>query len=130
MTIPTIHSPTQVDRSAAARGRQLSELVSLIKEDIRQAREAAERAGMPYYRAAGEKLLEAKAQLTHGEWGPWLKRNFSLSDATARLYMRLARESEENEKAFTFSSLGDFLRKTRDDPDYGTQASRRPEWQE
>jgi Protein of unknown function (DUF3102) len=53
--------------------------------------EAAQAAGMPYYRAAGEKMLEAKAQLKHGEFGPWIKRKFSISDRQARTYMALAK---------------------------------------
>ena len=40
--------------------RPLSVLVQLIKEDLRLAKEASEAAGMPYYRAAGEKMREAK----------------------------------------------------------------------
>jgi hypothetical protein len=40
--------------------------------------------------AAGEKLNQAKAQMVHGEWLPWLKKNFDLSQVTASKYMRLA----------------------------------------
>jgi hypothetical protein len=35
-------------------------------------------------------LLEAKAQLKHGEWLPWLSENFDLTRRTASTYMRLA----------------------------------------
>jgi ABC-type uncharacterized transport system ATPase component len=41
--------------------------------------------------AAGDLLIEAKAQLKHGQWLPWLKEHCAVSDRTARLYMRLAR---------------------------------------
>jgi len=39
---------------------------------------------------AGERLIEAKATLRHGEWTPWLEQNFEFTDRTARNYMRLA----------------------------------------
>jgi hypothetical protein len=69
--------------------RPLIVLVPLIKKDLDAARDASERAGMPYYQAAGEKMLEAKAQLKNGEFGPWLARNFKIGARQARLYMSL-----------------------------------------
>ena len=38
----------------------------------------------------GELLEEAKAQVQHGEWLPWLADHFAASERTARGYMRLA----------------------------------------
>ena len=70
--------------------RPLKVLVSLIKEDLANGDAAAERAGMPYYRAAGEKLLEAKAQVPYGEWMDWVEKNFRLSQRSANSYMKLA----------------------------------------
>jgi hypothetical protein len=52
--------------------------VPLIKEDLAQAREASERARMPYYRAAGEKMIEARPQMTATEFDAWTKRNFKI----------------------------------------------------
>jgi len=72
--------------------RPLKVLVSLIKEDITNGDAAAQRAGMPYYRAAGEKLLEAKAQVPYGEWTDWVSQNFKLSRYQSQAYMRLAEE--------------------------------------
>ena len=66
--------------------RPLRVLVPLIKDDL----EHAEKAGMPYYRAAGEKMIEAKAQMGHGEFKPWIERNFSLSFNRASIYMNFA----------------------------------------
>lgn len=80
---------TQTSQGAVA--RPLRVLVPLIKEDLEQARDASERAGMPYYRAAGEKMIEAKSQLSRGEFGPWIKRNFNLGNTQAALYMSLVR---------------------------------------
>lgn len=34
--------------------------------------------------------MEAKARCAHGEWLPWLDREFSWSDQTARKYMHVA----------------------------------------
>jgi hypothetical protein len=77
-------------------------LAELIKADL----DAAEKAGIEHYRAAGEKLLEAKSQLKHGEFGPWLKNNFNLSRQTANRYMAYAQKAPTG----AFSSLRDFRR--------------------
>lgn len=42
---------------------------------------------------AGEALLEAKAQIRHGEWLPWLAKNFDASEDTAERYMKVASNS-------------------------------------
>ena len=39
----------------------------------------------------GNLLLEAKEQLKHGEWLPWLKANFGSSIRSAQNYMAAAR---------------------------------------
>jgi hypothetical protein len=93
--------------------RPLRVLVPLIQADLKQGHDAAEQAGMPYYQAAGEKLLEAKAQLAHGEFTPWVKRHFIISIDTAQQYMKLAAATQgEKPSALGFSSMSDFLRKT------------------
>jgi hypothetical protein len=75
-------------------GRQVARppkvLVPLIKEDFRQGDEAADRAALPFYRAAGEKLIEAKAQMARGEFMSWVQRNFHRSQSQANRYMQLA----------------------------------------
>jgi hypothetical protein len=73
--------------------RPLRVLVPLIKEELT----AGYSAGLEHYRRAGDMLLEAKSQVGHGEWQPWLKRNFELSARQASDYMRLAREMREAE---------------------------------
>nr|WP_326189670.1 DUF3102 domain-containing protein [uncultured Oscillibacter sp.] len=40
----------------------------------------------------GKRLLEAKAQLGHGEWLPWLRDRVDISERSAQNFMRLARE--------------------------------------
>ena len=51
-----------VDTKGTAVARPLRILVPLIKDDLKEGDAAAERAGLPHYRAAGEKMLEAKPQ--------------------------------------------------------------------
>lgn len=48
---------------------------------------------------AGLALLEAKAQLEHGEWMPWLHDNFAYTVGAARNYMRLARYQDRVREA-------------------------------
>lgn len=74
-------------RKHVAVARPLKVLIPLIRADI----EAGDRAGMEYYADAGDKLVEAKEQVSHGHWGAWLSKNCELNDQTARRYMRLAR---------------------------------------
>lgn len=40
----------------------------------------------------GQRLIEAKAMLPHGEWLPWLTEQVEFSERTATRFMRLARE--------------------------------------
>jgi Protein of unknown function (DUF3102) len=44
--------------------------------------------------AAGDLLIEAKAQLKHGQWLPWLKEHCEISERTAQNYMRLAKNRD------------------------------------
>jgi hypothetical protein len=90
--------------------RPLSVLVPLIKKDLEQGDEAAQAAGMEYYRAAGEKLIEAKSQLKHGEFRPWTKRHFNRSASQITRYMALV--DVENVQARTFSSINAALKDT------------------
>ena len=48
--------------------------------------------------AAGEMLIEAKAQVPHGQWLPWLRDNCTMSERTAQLYMRCAKSREDLEQ--------------------------------
>lgn len=40
----------------------------------------------------GKRLIEAKAQLDHGEWLPWLEEKVGFSDRSAQGFMRIAKE--------------------------------------
>lgn len=93
--------------------RPLHVLVPLIKKDLEQGKEASARAGLPYYRAAGEKLLEArgpkeKPRMTFKELTEWAKRNFDVSTTAVKIYMSFANPEVA---AATFESLRDFERR-------------------
>src|ERR1700722_5999436 len=47
--------------------------------------------------AAGALLLEAKAQVPHGQWLPWLRDHCSISERTAQLYIRTGKNRAELE---------------------------------
>jgi hypothetical protein len=56
---------------------------------------------------AGDLLIEAKALAGHGKWLPWLHEHCQLSERTAQLYMRLARNRGViDAKSATVSDLG------------------------
>jgi hypothetical protein len=48
--------------------------------------------------AAGDLLIEAKAMVQHGQWLPWLRGHCKISERTAQLYMRCAKNRIEIEK--------------------------------
>lgn len=46
----------------------------------------------------GRALIEAKAQLAHGQWGEWLTERVEFSPSSAENYMRIAREFGEDSR--------------------------------
>ncbi|MBW9154889.1 DUF3102 domain-containing protein [Clostridium tagluense] len=40
----------------------------------------------------GKRLIEAKSQLVHGEWGKWLQEKVEFSQETARKFMKVGTE--------------------------------------
>jgi hypothetical protein len=71
----------------------LADLAARIKAE-HGACAAALHSSLQHALAAGDLLIEAKAQLRHGEWLPWLNENCAVSERMARLYMRLAANRE------------------------------------
>jgi hypothetical protein len=87
-------------------GKQFSNHLTILADEVRKAHVAAEAA----YRTSVEKaievgklLLEAKAEVKHGEWLPWLATT-GISARTAQRYMQLA--SLPAEKSDTVAHLG------------------------
>jgi len=77
----------------AWKSNSLTELANRIRgyhETVRQILKSAVEHAM----ATGDLLIEAKAQLDHGQWSPWLREHCEMSERTARLYMRLAKNRE------------------------------------
>jgi Protein of unknown function (DUF3102) len=67
----------------------LETLAARIQQE-HEATVAAIKSGVKHAIAAGKLLLEAKAQLKHGRWLPWLKDHCKVPARTAQLYMWLA----------------------------------------
>jgi hypothetical protein len=76
---------------AVKSGGTLTDLAERIKAARQQAEESF-RAGMTHAVEVGRLLIEAKDQLEHGEWLPWLKDHCDLTERLAQKYMRVARE--------------------------------------
>jgi len=55
----------------------------------------AKRRGAPYAINVGRALLVTKAELRHGEFGPWIEQQCKLKLSTAKNYMLLARHAKE-----------------------------------
>jgi len=72
----------------------LADLAFRIRREHQAAIEATKRT-LEHCIAAGALLIDAKAQLKHGEWMPWLADHCSIPDRTVRLYMRLARNKSK-----------------------------------
>jgi hypothetical protein len=55
----------------------------------------AARTAIQHAVACGKLLIEAKAQVAHGEWLPWVEEHLSFGDRQARKYMALAANAEQ-----------------------------------
>ena len=98
--------PTAIEVQPAAIDARLAILATQIKEKLAIARRHGQ-ATLAALMDAGDRLTEAKKALDHGEWDPWLQKNFELSDRSARLYMQLAGHRARIEaKMATVATLG------------------------
>ena len=89
--------------------RPLITLARLIGQDLRQGQDAAEKAALPYFIAAGHKLIEAKKAIGHGGFEAWVRNDLDISPRTARVYMALAEAETENGSTLPISSLREFI---------------------
>lgn len=82
---------------ASAEPTTLEELATRINALDREAAEAeavsinACRSALEMRRQQGEMLLQAKSQLKHGEWLPWLGKHCTVGDRQAQKYMKIAK---------------------------------------
>lgn len=66
--------------------------VETVTLEIRTLQHQAQGIILNYAIEIGRRLEEAKAMLSHGEWGAWLKRELDFSQSTANNFMRIFRE--------------------------------------
>lgn len=78
------------EQATVAASNSLPELAARIRAE-HEATADALKSSVEHSIAAGELLIEAKAKVPHGQWLPWLRDNCAISERTAQLYMRLAK---------------------------------------
>ena len=84
---------------------ELATLAKAINEAHRAVRRSNEES-VSFALTAGVLLIEAKEQVEHGAWLPWLAAHFDSSRRTAQLYMRLARNREKAQAVAHFGVAG------------------------
>jgi Protein of unknown function (DUF3102) len=113
--------------------RPLGVLIPLIRSDIKEmdavGKKAADAATVPYKISIGEKLIEARGQLKHNEWNPWIEHNFTLSRMSANLFMRMAGLDQAKVNRDLHLSQSEFIRK-HINPSHGRSAGWIPEMRE
>jgi hypothetical protein len=82
----------------------LTDLASRIKAE-HDAYVAAVKQSLSRAMAAGDMLIEAKAQLKHGRWRGWLAEHCGIPERTASHYMRLAKNRETIEENGSVADL-------------------------
>jgi Protein of unknown function (DUF3102) len=80
------------------RSNSLADLAARINAE-HDATVAALNTSVIHAMAAGDLLIEAKAQVAHGHWLPWLAKNCAISERTVQLYTKLAKNRATIEKA-------------------------------
>ena len=73
-----------------------TELVKIENEIIKLKNQTAENILL-----MGQKFIEAKKLVPHGEWGNWLESKVGFSQRTANNFMRIAREYASNSQAIS-----------------------------
>jgi hypothetical protein len=73
-----------------AGSNSLADLAARIRAE-HEAATADLNSGLRHAMAAGQLLIEAKGQIPHGEWLPWVKDRCTISERTAQAYMRVSR---------------------------------------
>src|SRR5687768_17211090 len=94
---PPNGSPLHETLSALALVKSGDGLEDLVRE-INEAHDQTEQHfnnAVQHARRAGQLLLEAKKQVTHGDWKKWVKDHCKFSLRTAQTYMVLARRWPE-----------------------------------
>jgi hypothetical protein len=95
-----------------AASRPLDALAAEIRDEV-DAAEADFQSAVGHAIRAGELLIEAKAQVKHGEWHDWLGEHFPASVRTAQGYMRLVKH-QANAQRVAHLGIGAALRELAD----------------
>ena len=66
------------------------EHIAIEANDLFALAEGAAGSAVEYAQQCGDKLIQAKSMLKHGEWLPWLEANFKGSHKTSTKYMKIA----------------------------------------
>jgi hypothetical protein len=85
------NGPDARKAKSAAASPPLADIAARINEAHDRANASAQSA-IEAAMEAGYLLIQAKAEVGHGRWLPWLKANTSVSKRTAQVYMKLARD--------------------------------------
>jgi hypothetical protein len=99
----TTHTTERGIAQALNGSNSLADLAARIRAEHEATAVALQRS-VAHAMAAGDLLIEAKAQLKHGQWLPWLRDHCAMSERTAQLYMRCAKNRtaiEEQAKSAT-----------------------------
>ena len=70
--------------------KRLPKLLARIKAE-HQASAVSMQRGLEHAMAAGDLLLEAKRLAGYGNWLSWLRENYWMTEDTAQIYMRIAK---------------------------------------
>ena len=89
--VACLSNDSAAENSTPARQVHLAAQIEL--EHLAATRDAI--AAMEHAIACGTLLLEAKAQVGHGGWLPWIEANLTFGDRQARKYMRAANHVDQ-----------------------------------
>jgi hypothetical protein len=105
----------------------LPDLAAGIRREI-EAAESDFQSAVQHAIQAGALLIDAKAQVKHGGWLPWLEANFPGSVRSAQGYMRLAENAEDAQRVAHLGLKGALreISAPKPEPKDETAASNRP----
>jgi hypothetical protein len=98
MEIAPMKQATNTPQRRTAQGFDGSNSLADLAARIRQEHKAgliAIKRGLAHAVEAGRLLVEAKAQLPHGQWLPWLREQCGVPERSAQRYMELAAYAAE-----------------------------------
>jgi hypothetical protein len=120
----TYQQITHVPQTRTKFEKSLPDLAAAIQYE-HDAASRALRSAVVHAIEAGNYLIEAKQQLKHGAWLPWLKNNCEIPERTVQAYMRLARLPVEKRNAVADLPLRDALSAIRSREERNARAEER-----